>query len=174
MSVPPAKIRDRTGDGTTSTGTSAVMKLLVPQPRAQIRRAILEFAARRGLRLGESGWVFKQLWLSADDWPGDAGISVSFAAQTNGGAGDRQTLVTLTFAYDVAVTVTAHFLHQFLESPTAYQRQTVLECPKCSQSVTRARAVFCALCGTRLATEATAPERPTYTVDVTAAMKKRG
>lgn len=148
----PTRTGDRAKEFPATLPSQATFRIIVPHRRAIVRRAILDFAARRGLSIEDTGLLSKGNRLRNKDWPSHGMIEIRYKAPPRSADGNRPsgTIVELTSLGDESVCEAVHLLHRHLEIPAAFERITASECPKCSKPVKRAAAHYCGLCGANL------------------------
>lgn len=155
------------------------LEAAVDHSKDQVRRAIMQFAARRGCKV-TTLWYAECLRIEADaDVPAqhgrtDDGISgmlqmastyfldkpkhrayVDVELSRKRG----QTIAAISFGEHPRSSSIGAMLEAFLMDDAAYETKTPAACPSCTAPVVNLRATYCGRCGHRLTSDTTAHEQ---------------
>ncbi|MEE8170142.1 MAG: hypothetical protein V3T70_06310 [Phycisphaerae bacterium] len=126
-----------------------LLEVTVHRSRAEVRNALFQFVARRGLE-HQRGWLSDdQVQVRAPGENGSPDRELRVGISRKRGA----TVAQIETATDQASVDLAYTLCVYLESDAAYSPEVPSNCPNCARLIRRARANFCAGCGTALTAE---------------------
>lgn len=155
------------------------LEAAVDHSKDQVRRAIMQFAARRGCKV-TTPWYAECLRIEADaDAPAQHGgsedgisgmlqmastyfldkpkhrayIDVELSRKRG------QTIAAITFGEHPRSSSLGAMLEAFLMDDAAYETKTPAACPSCAAPVVNLRATYCGRCGHQLTSGVTKPAR---------------
>lgn len=151
------------------------IELAIKPGKDKVRRAVMQFAARRGLRVAEP-WTYEGLRVETIPDPTEAGnraeapnsdsqlggFGRAIAAMFGDGGAPRihvdveisrkdgKTIVAIRSGKHPDGMKMGYALHAYLSDPMAFEPQCPPFCPKCTTPVVNLRSKYCCRCGAEL------------------------